>query len=190
MNISIVKILKHIEDNINNSSMFGNDNIDDNYIEMGNILRPNIETKKIDQDNKNIFLKALINELGKDLKINLDDMIEYMQLFNDSEKTECALFYLYITIQSNYYNNNYDDITLSEQCDDIFNEFTEPINIIDSKVIFIWCTKCYHKSSICIFWNSRDKFPKNISYLTCVHVFTFQLGINLIVPVSTCTTSY
>ena len=33
MNISIVKILKHIEDSVNDSSMFGNDNIDDNYID-------------------------------------------------------------------------------------------------------------------------------------------------------------
>jgi len=33
MNISIVKILKHIEDRVNDSSMFGNDNIDDNYID-------------------------------------------------------------------------------------------------------------------------------------------------------------
>jgi len=33
MNISIVKILKHIEDKVNDSSMFGNDNIDDNYID-------------------------------------------------------------------------------------------------------------------------------------------------------------
>jgi hypothetical protein len=33
MNISIVKILKHIEDKVNDSSMFGNDNIDNNYID-------------------------------------------------------------------------------------------------------------------------------------------------------------
>ena len=131
------------------------DNINDNYIEFGNILRPNIETTKIDQDNKNIFLNTLINELGKDLKINLDLMIEYMQLFDDTEKTESALFYLYITIQSNFYNNNYDDITLNEQCIDIFYEFTEPINIIDNKVNFPK-SKSIYAYIICCFKNITD----------------------------------
>ena len=138
-------------------------NIDDNYIELGNVLRPNIETKQIDQNNKNIFLKTLINELGKDLKIDLDLMIEYMQLFNDTEKTESALFYLYITIQSNYYNNNYDDITLCEQCIDIFYEFTEPITIIDSKVIFPK-SKSIYAYIICCFKNIlENEYFKNIT---------------------------
>ena len=154
------KFLKEFIEIIDNED---ENNIDDTYIEFGNILRPNIETTKIDQDNKNIFLKTLINELGKDLKINLDDMIEYMQLFNDTEKMECALFYLYITLQSNYYNNNYDDITLSEQCDDIFNEFTEPINIIDSKVIFPK-SKSIYAYIICCFKNIIDnEYFKNIT---------------------------
>tara|TARA_B100001758_G_scaffold29470_1_gene20861 strand:+ start:16468 stop:19017 length:2550 start_codon:yes stop_codon:yes gene_type:complete len=130
-------------------------NIDDNYIELGNVLKPNIEIKQIDQNNKNIFLKALINELGKDLKIDLDLMIEYMQLFNDTEKTESALFYLYITIQSNFYNNNYDDITLCEQCIDIFYEFTEPITIIDGKVVFPK-SKSIYGYIICCFKNITD----------------------------------
>ena len=131
------------------------DNINDNYIEFGNILRPNIETTKIDQDNKNIFLNTLINELGKDLKINLDLMIEYMHLFDDTEKTESALFYLYITIQSNFYNNNYDDITLCEQCIDIFYEFTGPIAITDGKVVFPK-SKSIYAYIICCFKNITD----------------------------------
>ena len=131
------------------------DNINDNYIEFGNILRPNIETTKIDQDNKNIFLNTLINELGKDLKINLDLMIEYMHLFDDTEKTESALFYLYITIQSNFYNKNYDDITLNEQCIDIFYEFTGPIAITDGKVVFPK-SKSIYAYIICCFKNITD----------------------------------
>jgi hypothetical protein len=131
------------------------DNINDNYIELGNVLKPNIETKQIDQDNKNVFLKRLIKELGEGLKINLDLMIEYMQLFNDTEKMESALFYLYITIQSNFYNNIYDDITLCEQCIDIFYEFTEPIAIIDDKVVFPK-SKSIYAYIICCFKNITD----------------------------------
>lgn len=128
------------------------DNIDDNYIELGNVLKTNIETKQIEQNNKNIFLKTLINELGKDLEIDLHLMIEYMQLFDDTEKTESALFYLYTTIQSNFYNNKYDDITLCEQCIDIFYEFTEPIAITDGKVVFPK-SKSIYAYIICCFKN-------------------------------------
>jgi hypothetical protein len=130
-------------------------NIDDNYIELGNVLRPNIETKQIDQDNKNIFLKKLIKELGEGLKIDLDHMIEYIENFNDTEKLESALFYLYITIQTNYYNNDYDDITLCDDCIDIFYEFAEPIAIIDDKVNFPK-SKSIYSYIICCYKNITD----------------------------------
>jgi hypothetical protein len=130
-------------------------NIDDNYIELGNVLRQNIETKQIDQDNKNVFLKRLTKELGEGLKINLDHMIEYIENFNDTEKLESALFYLYITIQTNYYNSDYDDITLCDDCIDIFYEFAEPINIIDNKVNFPK-SKSIYAYIICCYKNITD----------------------------------
>mgnify|MGYP001358633164 CR=1 FL=1 len=130
-------------------------NIDDNYIDIANVLRPNIETTQIDQDNKNVFLKRLIKELGEGLKIDLDRMIEYIENFNDTEKLESALFYLYITIQTNYYNNDYDDITLCDDCIDIFYEFAEPINIIDNKVNFPK-SKSIYAYIICCYKNITD----------------------------------
>lgn len=130
-------------------------NIDDNYIELGNVLRQNIETKQIDQDNKNVFLKRLIKELGEGLKIDLDHMIEYIENFNDTEKLESALFYLYITIQTNYYNNDYDDITLCDDCIDIFYEFAEPIAITDGKVVFPK-SKSIYSYIICCYKNITD----------------------------------
>lgn len=130
-------------------------NIDDNYIDISNVLRSNIETKQIDQDNKNVFLKRLIKELGEGLKIDLDRMVEYIENFNDTEKLESALFYLYITIQTNYYNNDYDDITLCDDCIDIFYEFAEPINIIDNKVNFPK-SKSIYGYIICCYKNITD----------------------------------
>ena len=130
-------------------------NIDDNYIELRNVLIPNIETKQIDQDNKNVFLKRLIKELGEGLKIDLNRMIKYMENFNDTEKLESALFYLYITIQTSYYNNDYDDITLCDDCIDIFTEFAEPINIKDNKVNFPK-SKSIYAYIICCYKNITD----------------------------------
>lgn len=138
-------------------------NIDDNYIELGNVLNPNIEIKPIDQNNENIFLKTLINELGKDLKIDLDLMIKYMESFGDTEKTESALFYLYITIQSNFYNYIYDDITLCEKCIDIFYEFKEPIAFIEDKVVFPK-SKSIYAYIMCCFKNIlENEYFKNIT---------------------------
>jgi len=133
-------------------------NIADNYIEYGNVLLPNIETIQIKEPNANVFLKNLIKELGEGLNIDLDDMLNYMKFFKDTEKLESALFYLYKTLQTNFYNNNYDDFTLCEECIDIFYEFEEPIKIIEKKVIFPK-TKSIYRYIICCFKNiSNNEF--------------------------------
>ena len=66
-----------------------------------------------------------------------------------------CLFYLYITLQTNFYNNNYNDFDLCEECIDIFYEFEEPIKIVEKKVNFPK-TKSIYMYIICCFKNISD----------------------------------
>jgi hypothetical protein len=127
-------------------------NVNDNYIEYANVLIPNIETKQIQDDDNNLFEKIFKKELGEGLNIDLDHMLKYMKNFKETEKLASCLFYLYVTLQTNFYTNNYNDFDLNKECIDIFYEFAEPIKIIENKVIFTK-TKSIYMYIICCFKN-------------------------------------
>ena len=114
------------------------DDHNEKYTDYGNIIK-NIGTQKV-EDETNLFEKSMIREISNDLNIDIDEMLEYMNNFSDNKRIESMLFYLYFTIQTNFYNNQYEDLQLNNECINYFYEYEEPIKIEDllgdPKVIF------------------------------------------------------
>jgi hypothetical protein len=108
------------------------------------------------EDDKNQFEKQLIKEC--DLNIVFEEMNNYINSFEKNKRIESMLFYLYSTIQMNFYNNVYNDIEINSECSSLLNEYGEPIKVetVDSKIKIILPApdkKSIYQYVICCFKN-------------------------------------
>lgn len=132
-------------------------NLTENYFDYNvNILVEDI-TLTTDND-KYKTERNFIKGLG--IKLDLQQMIEYLNKFGENERLSAMIFYTYYTLQLDIYTNGIkDDLLLNKECANLWYEYTEPMKI-ENKELVLPKSKSIYYYIICCFKNVIDKITE------------------------------